>query len=117
MIDTDLINNKVIESLVLLTGVSVGDILSKIGEEENLDPLIILAFEEFYDKYSKIVLEIDDGQTPDDLEILEQCLQESVIILERAKTDEERAIATVDVMDLRRTIRRLKKGEKPSGSK
>lgn len=112
MIDPKLINDKVIEALSLLTDNSVGDILTKIGKKEDLDPLIILAFEEFYDKYSKIVLEIDNGKSLDDTDILKKCLVEAEGVLKRSKTDEERANAIIDVIDLRRSIKRLKKEKK-----
>ena len=113
MMDPELISNKVIEALTLLTGHSVGDILHKISEEEDIDSLIAIALEEFYDKYSKVLIQMEhencDKEIPDDIAILKNCLIEAEEALARAKTDEEKANAKMDVIDLRRSIGRLRK--------
>lgn len=110
--DPELISNKVVEALALLTDNSVGDILYKIGEEEGIDSLIVLALEEFYDKYAKAVIQMEhencNKEVPDDITILKNCLIEAEVILARAKTNEEKSNATMDVIDLRRSIKRLK---------
>lgn len=108
------LSDKAVDALSLLSDQSVGDIKYTISAEsyEELEQIVVFALERFYDEYRDVALgradADEDVEALDDLSILEQCLKDTKVLMQKAINPDAIAMHNADLCDLRKRIAALR---------